>query len=972
MPTYGGSTYGGNPYGGGPQYSDPTKDAPHQPQRIRFPKLGRLRRHPSGGQWTRPWDPYYATIWADTPVGYWRLADTVGGGFAFDEIQNNTLPTVSGAGVTFQQASGLYRGQNTFSTSFSQASNGKLSKSATLNNLPQGTAAVTFEAWVKPTTSLGTSGAGGTILQYGTGSLWNTWQIYNGAGSIYLYTDGVNVGNNITISSSICPPVGVWSHVVFRFHNNGSTAWDYYLNGVQQTSGTNSANLTGTLNSMAIGNRQDTSGQGWDGGLQDVALYNYALTPTQITNHYNAGANPYAWWMAADQGLSATNGGSPGNWIDNSGRGTWVLGGSGTTYKDGAHGQYGLPLVNFNGSGKYTNAGAVIQQFPQTYMALVRPTSTATQMELVSSSAAGAWEITLTGADHAPQGYLTLVKTSTAVLATYYPTNNQGANDWVLVTITTTGSGSGTSASSTASTVRINGQQALINGSYTGSGFTGNADQLFYESGGSAGFIGDVAEVIMWGRILTATEISTWEAYLQAKWNVTWRRPDPIRAAARAVGRGLVRRKPNTVNVPVAQAAAPVNPAITFSPTAPKALRGRAIRRRIRPEVVPKQLNPPYPHHVEAAPKAIVRGRKLRKGKISEVVPPQFNPPIVNPPTRRSIQARTKLLRPKKPQVEVVPPQFNPPFPHAVVKQTPRRGRLRRPVRPTEAPITQTQQLFQALPPSAYRSIAARAKALRAFRTRVEIVPPQINPPFVRSVVTQPHAVRGRIIRRPKVFEVTPLQTAPVNPAIVFNPSQKRTVRGLLRRKGTTPTYVNPQSAAPVNPAIVFRPARSILTKSRVFRRKGAGPQVVPAQVIIPNNPSITFMPSRAFRGRGMRPRGRLMPDMFPVQPQVTFTNPIITHTPLRGRLRAQLRQRRSTITKFYLTGLAPTPPALVPFLRDPLGVILKPMTTGVILASSNQSAVLATTQPSSVILLSVERGIVSIAEVDGTTSVQF
>src|SRR3989344_7567601 len=51
----------------------------------------------------------------------------------------------------------------------------------------------------------------------------------------YLFTDGVNACNNITLTGSQIPSTGTWHHVAFAFDG---TNWQYYLDGTRRGSGT--------------------------------------------------------------------------------------------------------------------------------------------------------------------------------------------------------------------------------------------------------------------------------------------------------------------------------------------------------------------------------------------------------------------------------------------------------------------------------------------------------------------------------------------------------------------------------------------------------------------------------------------------------------------------------------------------------------------------------------------------------------
>lgn len=156
-------------------------------------------------------------------------------------------------------------------------------------SIPAAAAACTCEAWTRPQSTLTTTGAGGPVLNFGKATNVNGGRYFllqNISGTVFIFSDGVNGGNNITITSAQYPPPGVWNHIVWTITAAGVFKW--YVNGVLVV------NTTVTLNTDAaavlrIGTRSDTGSGFFFGGLDDVALYPTVLTQGQVQAHYNAG-----------------------------------------------------------------------------------------------------------------------------------------------------------------------------------------------------------------------------------------------------------------------------------------------------------------------------------------------------------------------------------------------------------------------------------------------------------------------------------------------------------------------------------------------------------------------------------------------------------------------------------------------------------------------------------------------------------
>lgn len=268
----------------------------------------------------------------------------------------------------------------------------------------------------------------------------------------------------------------------------------------------------------------------------------------------------------------------------------------------------------------------------------------------------------------------------------------------------------------------------------------------------------------------------------------------------------------------------------------------------------PTQVAPPFPF-VDIKQTRAFRGMPVRRGKYSAPVPPQFNPP----------------------------------YPHAVIHQARaqrgwllRRGKQAFPTQPQGAPVDEQRQRR-----------AQRGWLFRRGQYRSP-VPPQFNPPYPFAEVKQSRAQRGWLFRRGKHIFPTPPQAPPPNPAIVFNPTQRRTFRGMQPVKRWPIETVPPQ----FNPPYPFSEVKQTRSQRGWLRIRPRQQMPVQPQAA-PVDPEVQ---PRRQRGLLLR-RGR---QWFPTPPQAPTPNPPITFNPTQRRAVRGWPVRRGK----YRT---PTPPQFNP-----------------------------------------------------------
>jgi glucose/arabinose dehydrogenase len=216
---------------------------------------------------------YRSTIVADAPVAYWRLGETSGTN-ANDEVGSNDgtyvgTPTLGVAGAIASDADTAIR------------LNGTTQNIAVADSAPfrfAGTAPFSAEAWFNHTPD----GIDRPILASYNGST-KGWEIWSTAGNFGLARKGA-AGNQFAEIFTGSPSAGQWHHVIATYDG---TDMRLYLDGALVAGPIASGTLLPADSTLRIGN----FGTRWfNGSIDEVAVYNYALAPTQVAAHYRAGS----------------------------------------------------------------------------------------------------------------------------------------------------------------------------------------------------------------------------------------------------------------------------------------------------------------------------------------------------------------------------------------------------------------------------------------------------------------------------------------------------------------------------------------------------------------------------------------------------------------------------------------------------------------------------------------------------------
>ena len=226
---------------------------------------------------------YSAVVLGDQPTGYWRL-DEASGATAADSSGNGYSGAIT-AGVTYGVPGALTTDGDT-AMGFSNALGGYVTTSLTPGNWP----AMSVEGWVKQTSS---ANANDQIMATRNAGTNTGFELYSGAaGSPQInWCLDTSVSGIHCFPSSYSTSLNTWYDVVITY--DGSYDREY-INGVQQGTGyAQTGNVVSSGLPLQLGrcglSSCNTPPYIWDGTLDELAIYQTALSPSQVLNHYMAG-----------------------------------------------------------------------------------------------------------------------------------------------------------------------------------------------------------------------------------------------------------------------------------------------------------------------------------------------------------------------------------------------------------------------------------------------------------------------------------------------------------------------------------------------------------------------------------------------------------------------------------------------------------------------------------------------------------
>jgi RHS repeat-associated protein len=219
---------------------------------------------------------YTGSIAGAGALGYWRLNDTTS--TMADSSGNGYSGTYSAGGITHSQPGALVGDPTNAAAAFASASSGY----ASVSSLPATSGSFTVEAWINTSSSANQGIVGSRASADDSYDL----QLYNGK----LHSD-IGTGSAwLTTSADVAfawTPL-VWYHVAEVVT---PTSWTLYLNGAAVGSGGYASAtpvLSNATHTFALGNIKTGSGS-FNGSLDEVAVYNKALSAGQIAMQFAAG-----------------------------------------------------------------------------------------------------------------------------------------------------------------------------------------------------------------------------------------------------------------------------------------------------------------------------------------------------------------------------------------------------------------------------------------------------------------------------------------------------------------------------------------------------------------------------------------------------------------------------------------------------------------------------------------------------------
>ena len=237
---------------------------------------------------------YSDAVLADNPVGYWRFEETSG---------STAADSANGGGAQQGAQDGTYVGGVTLGETSAFSSLGNAARFDGINDyVTLGNPApliitgdLTIEGWHLVTNSP-TQGRLAIVDATGTGELFSTnvlYQLHHPPDGLYFALHEYGAGlNELTQTDPATAPLGTWAHFALVRDVSANT-WQFYVNGAPLAgthSFTNDPAGDGSHPSfdVSIGRRGGFNTGFFNGHLDEIAIYDKALTQSQIETHYNA------------------------------------------------------------------------------------------------------------------------------------------------------------------------------------------------------------------------------------------------------------------------------------------------------------------------------------------------------------------------------------------------------------------------------------------------------------------------------------------------------------------------------------------------------------------------------------------------------------------------------------------------------------------------------------------------------------
>jgi hypothetical protein len=247
---------------------------------------------------------YSRVVMADDPVAFWRLDESTGATNVVDDAGSFDGSYVVTTGIlNFGYPSGVPHDTDTAIHIFETNSVVNNSVSGAYATIPYAlelnpvSGPWSYEFWIQPT-SLDSTDFRVPIASEGDqnmGALVTGWNIYQHVAGVWTWNIfGGSFPGSFSSEFTDNPIVpGQWYHMVLT---DDTTNMVWYSNDRLVLSTTTAAvgfipnGVNGDVSvgggPVTIAQRSDGQFGEWDGGIQDVAVYNYVLSPAQIQNHF--------------------------------------------------------------------------------------------------------------------------------------------------------------------------------------------------------------------------------------------------------------------------------------------------------------------------------------------------------------------------------------------------------------------------------------------------------------------------------------------------------------------------------------------------------------------------------------------------------------------------------------------------------------------------------------------------------------
>jgi hypothetical protein len=272
-----------------------------------------------------PTAPYPRQVLNDGPVAYFRLDEASGTTTAYDYVggNNGTYTNVTLGIPGYNSAAPIPSDPSETAAEFGDfpPNNnyaGNVPSYLNFGTPSGGNAEFSVEAWF---TQYLFNGGGDAIVALGYGNGGEQFVLDTGAGPSGALRFFVrNAAGTVSAANStyVAANDGLWHHLVGVCDEAGGNV-SLYMDGKLIASGTITANsgLAGITAPLSIGARQsgNNGGTNYDfqfiGAIDDVSVYNYALTASQVATHYFAsGVAPFITQLQPTNQISANQGGS--------------------------------------------------------------------------------------------------------------------------------------------------------------------------------------------------------------------------------------------------------------------------------------------------------------------------------------------------------------------------------------------------------------------------------------------------------------------------------------------------------------------------------------------------------------------------------------------------------------------------------------------------------------------------------------